>query len=235
MQDRNNTIAGWVLFAGIIALGSTLVVSEVFHGEEVDSCAEDATDGYCPSYVADATAAAGGAEEVEQPIAFFLASADATRGENVFKKCAACHTVTAGGANKVGPNLYDLMGNPIASKAGFAYSDALTGIGGNWDWDNMSAWLASPRGFAPGNKMTFAGLGDPQDRADLIMYLNAQGSGIAVPPPPAEISPEEAAAEDAAAEGELQPAADSDTADQLTEESVEGTGSEGSQADGASE
>ncbi|WP_265587097.1 c-type cytochrome [Sphingomicrobium arenosum] len=230
MQDRNNTIAGWVLFAGIIALGSTLVVGEVFGHEEVDSC-EEGADGYCPSYVADAAAATGGEAEAEQPIAFFLASADATRGENVFKKCAACHTVTAGGANKVGPNLYDLMGNPIAGKAGFAYSDALKGHGGNWDWDNMSAWLASPRSFAPGNKMTFAGLGDPQDRADVMLYLNSQGSGIAVPPPPAEVSPEEAAAEAAAAEGELQPAADSDTADQLTEENVEGTGSEGSDVD----
>ncbi|MCJ7421512.1 c-type cytochrome [Sphingomicrobium astaxanthinifaciens] len=226
MQDRNNTIAGWVLFAGIIALGSTLVVSEVFHAQEVESCSDDASDGYCPPYVKEASLAAGGEQEAEQPIAFFLASADATRGENVFKKCSACHTVTAGGANKVGPNLYDIMGADIAAKPGFAYSDTLAGLEGNWGWDNMSAWLQSPRGFAPGNKMTFAGLGNPQDRADVMLYLNTLGSGIAVPPPPA-MDDAVADAEEASAEGELQLAQDSDTADDLTENAVEGTGSQG--------
>ena len=233
MQDRTNTIAGWLLFAGIVALGSTLAVGEVFHHEEVDSCAEDGSDGYCPAYVAEATATTGEAE-AEQPIAFFLATADATRGENVFKKCTACHNAASGGAHALGPNLYGVMGANIASKPGYSYSDALAGVEGAWDWENMSAWLASPRNFVSGNKMTFAGLSDPQDRADVMLWLNQQGSSLAVPPPPA-MDEEVAEAEDAAAEGELQPAADSDVADQLTEENVEGTGSQGAEADEAAE
>ncbi|WP_343343966.1 cytochrome c family protein [Sphingomicrobium sp. XHP0239] len=228
MNDRQNTIAGWVLFASVIALGTSLVVGEVFHGEEIDSCEEGATDGYCPAYVAEASAAAaGGAAEAEEPIAFYLATADASRGETVFAKCTACHNAAAGGPNALGPNLYGVMGSNIASKAGFAYSDALSGIDGSWQWDNMSEWLRSPRGFAPGNKMTFAGLGDPQDRADLMLWLNQQGSSLAVPPPPEPGAEGEEAAEDAATEGDAQTAQDTNTAEDLTDTSAEGTGSEG--------
>ena len=68
---------------------------------------------------------------------------------------------------------------------GFAYSDALKGVGGTWDWDKMSAWLANPKKFAPGTKMTFAGLSNPQDRADLMLWLNSKGGSLTVPPPPA--------------------------------------------------
>jgi cytochrome c len=224
MNDRQNTIAGWVLFASVIALGTSLVVGEVFHGEEVEPC-EDGSGGYCPPYVAEAAAAVAGGAEEEEPIAFYLATADATRGENVFKKCTACHNAAPGGANALGPNLHAIMGASIAAKPGFSYSSALSGIGGSWDWENMSAWLKSPRNFASGNKMTFAGLGDPQDRADVMLWLNQQGSNIPVPPPPA-MDEGQAEAEDAAASGDAMIAEDTDTADDLTDDSAEGTGSE---------
>ncbi|MEN3972189.1 cytochrome c family protein [Sphingomicrobium sp. XHP0235] len=225
MNDRQNTIAGWVLFASVVALGTTLVVGEVFHGEEVESCEEGAEDGYCPSYVAEASVAEGGAEE-EQAIAFFLATADATRGEQVFKKCTACHNAAQGGANALGPNLWATLGKDIAGHAGFSYSAALQGVEGSWNFENMSEWLKSPRNFVSGNKMTFAGLSDPQDRADVMLWLNEQGSNIPVPPPPA-MDEDKADAEAAANDGEAQTAPDTNTADDLTEESVEGTGSEG--------
>ena len=67
----------------------------------------------------------------------------------------------------------------------------LRGKGGAWDWDRMSEWLTSPRAFAPGTKMTFAGLSDPQARADLLLYLNSQGGNLTVPPPPAAAAPAE--------------------------------------------
>ena len=226
MNDRQNTIAGWVLGAAIVALGSTLVVGEVFSHEAEPPC--EAEGGYCPSYVAEAAAAAGaGGEEAEEPIAFYLATADATRGETIFKKCTACHNAAQGGPNALGPNLWGTLGKPIAGHAGFAYSDALKSVGGTWNFDNMSAWLKSPRAFAAGNKMTFAGLGDPQDRADLMLWLNAQGSNIPIPPPPAPGAEGQAEAEAAATEGDAQTAQDTNTADELTDESVEGTGSEG--------
>jgi cytochrome c len=117
-----------------------------------------------------------GSAEAEQPIAALLAGADAAKGEGVFKKCTACHTINKGGANGTGPNLWGVMGSPIGKHVpGYAYSPALTGKGGNWDWQAMSDWLKSPRDFAPGTKMTFAGLGKAEDRANLLAYMNTQG------------------------------------------------------------
>ena len=78
------------------------------------------------------------------------------------------------------------MGSPIGKHAaGFPYSPALAGKGGNWDWETMSQWIKSPRDFAPGTKMTFAGISKPEDRANLLAYLNAQGSNLPLPPPQA--------------------------------------------------
>jgi cytochrome c len=105
----------------------------------------------------------------------------------VFKKCAACHNAEPGGPNALGPALYGVMGNPVAAHPGFAFSDALKSKGGSWDWEAMSAWLANPKKFAPGTKMTFAGLGNPQDRANVMAFLNARdNSPLPVPEAPAE-------------------------------------------------
>jgi cytochrome c len=188
MDNRTNTIAGWVLGAGIVALGASIVTGEMFHSERPEKM------GYPIEGVVEEGEGGGG--EAEQPIAMFLASADATKGEGVFKKCAACHTITPGGANGIGPNLHGIMGKPLASVAGFAYSPDLKGKGGQWDWENMNQWLKSPKGFVPGTKMTFAGLSKPEDRANLMAYMNAQGSNLPVPPPPnAAANPAKAAAE----------------------------------------
>jgi cytochrome c len=77
------------------------------------------------------------------------------------------------------------MGAPLGHVAGYAYSEALKGKGGNWTWDEMSAWLRNPKAYAPGTKMTFAGVPDGQDRADLMLYLNTQGSNLPLPAAPA--------------------------------------------------
>lgn len=196
MQDHNNTIAGWVLFAGIIALGATVVSGEIFHAGRPDTM----------GYPIEGVVLEGeGEAEAERPIAFFLATADAARGEQVFRKCAACHNADPGGGNALGPALHGVMGAAIAAKPGFAYSPALKEVGGSWGWDNMSAWLANPRQFAPQNKMTFAGLSNPQERADVMLFLNSRGGNLTVPPPPAEeatpaADPEATANEGAAAE-----------------------------------
>ena len=174
MDDRFNTIAGWVLFAGIVALGSSIVAGEVFLGDRPESM----------GYPIEGVAVEGEGEEVERPIACFAAAADPANGEQQFKKCAACHNADPGGANALGPALYGVMGNPVAAHPGFAFSDALKSKGGTWDWDTMSAWLANPKEFAPGTKMTFAGLSNPQDRADLIAFLNTRDTSP-VPPPAA--------------------------------------------------
>jgi cytochrome c len=183
MDDRFNTIAGWVLFAGIIALGSSIVAGEAFHSERPEKM------GYPIAGVQEEGAGA----EAEKPIEFYLASADPAKGEQVFKKCAACHNADKGGPNQLGPNLWGVLGEPIGKGRGFAFSDALASKGGSWNWDNLSEWLKSPRSFAPGTKMTFAGLGDPQDRANVIAFLNPH-SDSPLPLPAAPAAPEGSAA-----------------------------------------
>jgi cytochrome c len=193
MDDRFNTIAGWALGAGIVALGASIVTGEMFHAERPEKM----------GYPIEGVEQEGeGGAEAEQPIAFFMAAADPRLGEQVFKKCTACHTITPGGPNGLGPNLHGIMGKPLASVAGFAYSADLKGKGGNWDWESMSQWLKSPKGFVPGTKMTFAGLSKPEDRANLMAWMNSQGSNLPLPPPPAAGANPAAAA----AEGGDQPA-----------------------------
>ena len=177
MDGRFNTIAGWVLGAGIVFLGANLVTHELFKAEHGNEAMGYAVNG------SDETESGGAAE---QPIAFYLQTADAARGERQFAKCSGCHTIAQGGPNQTGPNLWGVMGEQVATgHGGYAFSDALRGKGGTWDWDTMSAWLTSPRAFAPGTRMTFGGLANPQERADLLLYLNAQGGHLTVPPPPA--------------------------------------------------
>jgi cytochrome c len=164
MDDRFNTIAGWVLFAGIVALGSSIVAGELFHGERPEK------GGYPIQGVVQE---GDGAAAAEQPIEAYLAKADVTKGQAVFNKCAACHNADKGGANQLGPNLWNVIGEPIGQGKGFAFSDALAKKGGTWTWDLLGQWLNSPKAFAPGTKMTFAGLSNPQDRADVIAFLNS--------------------------------------------------------------
>jgi len=179
MDDRGNTIAGWVLFGGIAALGLSIVTGEYFHAERPEKM------GYVVEGV---EAEAGeGAAAAEKPIAFYLSTASAEKGAEVFKKCAACHTDAKGAANGVGPNLYGSLGKPHGHVPGFPYSDALKGKPGVWDWDSLNAWLTSPKAYAPGTKMTFAGLSKPEDRANVIAYLNSTSdSPLPLPAAPAE-------------------------------------------------
>jgi cytochrome c len=177
MDNKTNTIAGWTLAACGAALGLSIVGGMVFHGERPEKM----------GYAIEGVEAEGGAgAEADVPIAALLATADAAKGAEVFKKCAACHSITQGGANGVGPNLWGTVGEAIAAgKGGYPFSDALKSVGGNWDFDKLNAWLISPRKFANGTKMTFAGLGNPQDRANVILYMNQQGSNLPLPAAPA--------------------------------------------------
>ncbi len=107
------------------------------------------------------------------PIGPLLASADAAAGESIVKKqCASCHTFTEGGKNMVGPNLYNVVGQPRAEgKGGFSFSPALKAKGGNWTYEDLNAWLHKPSAFVPGTRMAFAGINSDKQRADVIAYL----------------------------------------------------------------
>ncbi len=191
MDDRTNTIAGWVLAGCAAALGLSIASGMIFHSGAPDK----------PGYpVEGAAEAGGGGGAAAVPIATLLASADVAKGAEVFKKCAACHTVNQGGANGIGPNLWGVIGKKHGHLPGFAYSSALTGVPGNWDFEAMNSWLTSPRKYAPGTKMTFAGLGSAEDRANVIAYLNSQGSNLPLPAAPAAgAAPAEGAEANAAA------------------------------------
>ncbi len=187
MDDRSNTIAGWILGAGIAALGLTILSGTIFHAEEPHEGKQ--------GYAIDGVEAEGGGGAAATPMPVLLAAADPAKGEAVFKKCMACHTVASGGANGIGPNLWATMGEGIGQgKAGFAFSDGLKSKGGNWTFEAMDAWLANPKKFAAGTKMTFAGLGKAEDRANLIVYLNSQGSNLPLPAADAAAAPADAAA-----------------------------------------
>lgn len=177
-----NKYAGWGLAAVLTLLVVNVGTSAMFtpHKPEKQS--------YVIEGVVEEVAAGGAAAEAEKPIAFYLASATAEKGEGVFKKCAACHTIEKGAPNGIGPNLYGIVGDVHDHMPGYAYSDALMAMKGKpWNWDELSAWLTSPKTYAAGTKMAFAGIAKPEDRAALLVYLNSKSdSPRPLPPVPAE-------------------------------------------------
>jgi cytochrome c len=182
MEDRFNTIAGWTLFAGVVALGLSSVSSKVFEANKPERPEK-------MGYEIAGVVPEGGPAVAEVPIETLLASADVAKGETTFKKCVSCHSIGSGGANGIGPNLYGILGKPVGKHAaGFAYSEGLAALGGNWDFATMNKWLANPKGMVSGTKMTFNGLETGEERANVIAYLNAQGSNVPLPaaPPPAD-------------------------------------------------
>jgi cytochrome c len=223
MDDKFNTAFGWILFAGIIALGSSIVSGIYFQADKPESPEN-------PGYFIDAPEeGAGGPAEMGIVEALNMEGMAASKGEKVFAKCIACHTIDAGGADGIGPNLHGIMGKAVAGGApGFAYSGALKDKGGNWDWSTMSEWLKSPRAFASGTKMSFAGLSKVEDRAAVMLYMNENGSGLEVPPFVADVADEsegegELAEDEAVAEGDeaAEAEAEQDAAAEIDESAVE--------------
>lgn len=115
---------------------------------------------------------AGAAKEPEQPIEVLMASASAEKGAATAKQCQACHTFEKGGPNRVGPNLWGVVGDERGKgRGGFNFSAAMKAKGGEWTYDELNKFLANPRGYIPGTNMTFAGLSRDTQRADLIAFL----------------------------------------------------------------
>ena len=167
-----NKVAGAGLAALLVFLLLNFFSGEIYgtreagehHGEEVLAFA----------LAVEAEGAGETAGEAQVDLATLVAAADPGAGEGVFRACAACHKVEAG-ANGVGPSLWDVVGSDIAAVDGFQYSDALAAHEGDWTTENMFHFLENPKAWAPGTKMSFAGLKDPQDRVDVIAYLNQAG------------------------------------------------------------
>ena len=113
------------------------------------------------------------------PIGARLAEADVAAGEKAAKKCAICHTFDNGGKAKLGPNLWNVVGAPKAGDSDFSYSPVLAGLGGEWTYEDLDAFLEKPKAFAKGTKMAFPGIKSAGQRADVIAFLRAQSDSPA--------------------------------------------------------
>ncbi len=129
-------------------------------------------------------AAAAAEKPADPPIADRLVTASAEKGAKVSAKCVSCHDFTKGGPNKVGPNLWGVVGGPHGHKQDFAYSEAIKGLPGTWTFEALDHFLTDPKGYAPGTKMTFVGIKKAGERADMIAYLRSlSDSPLALPAP----------------------------------------------------
>lgn len=163
-------IAAWVIW------GSNQIGDMLVHADELSENAYK-----IEVAEADASAGSGGdAAAVQESALDLLASASSEKGEKVFKKCIGCHTAEKGGAHKVGPNLWNVVGGKQAGASGYDYSGALAGLGGTWGYEELDKFLLKPRDYAKGNKMTFAGLKKASDRAAVILFLRDNNDN---PPP----------------------------------------------------
>ena len=141
-----------------------------------------------------ATGIAAPTAAVQVDLGTLLATADAERGKGTAKMCASCHTFEQGGANRVGPNLWGVVGRDVGGTGGFAYSPAVAGHPGAWTYQELDRYLASPARAIPGNKMAFNGVRNPKDRANLLAYLATLGGARMPFPPPQPVAAEPNAA-----------------------------------------
>jgi cytochrome c len=173
-----NKIAGAVLGTLLVTFGLSQLASVIYepHHPEKPAFSVPVAEQAAPP--AQGAAAAGAPAK---PIAELLKTANADKGQAVAKACAACHDLTKASTNKVGPGLWNVVDRPIASHPGFAYSDAMKAKSGEkWTYDHLNGFIANPKGYIPGTKMTFAGIPRDDQRADVIAYLRTLSDN---PPP----------------------------------------------------
>lgn len=181
-----NKIFAAVLVAGIVAMLGGFIGKVLVHGESPEQDAFTIE-------VVEVAGPAGAVEAKAEPVMALIAAADVSRGETVARACAACHTFTKGGANGVGPNLWNTVGGAKEHIAGYAYSGALKASGeANWTYAALNKYLWKPKAYAPGTKMNYIGLKRPEDRAAVIAYLRTLSDSPRALPSAGEIAAEEA-------------------------------------------
>ncbi len=182
-----NKVLGAILGTCLILLAIHLGAQSIFATEKPEK----------PGYkivVAKAETGKAAAKKEETPLPVLLAKASVDKGKQIARQCEACHTFAKGEPNKIGPNLYDIVGSARGEdRGGFAFSDAMKKKGGKWTYEELFKFIHDPRGYIPGTLMTFAGIKSPEQRADVIAYLRTL-SGSPQPLPKVEAAPKAAAA-----------------------------------------
>ncbi|HEY8963790.1 MAG TPA: cytochrome c family protein [Alphaproteobacteria bacterium] len=212
---ESNKLFAAILIAGILAMLSGFVAKKIIHVEAPEENAFKIA-------ALEEGAGAGGAEAAAgpEPILALLASADATKGQNFAKACAACHTFNKGEPARVGPNLYGIVNNHHAHMDGFAYSDAMTALKDKtWTYAEINEFIYNPKKHIPGTKMVFAGIKKPQDRANVIAYLRSLADTPAALPSESDIKAEEVST--APAEDEKTDTAKSSSEEKKSEEKAD--------------
>jgi cytochrome c len=154
-------VTAWVVW-GTNKIGDTLV-----HAQEPEKM------GYEVAVADQGDAAEAAPKEAEKPVMELLASADPNVGAKVFKKCTACHSAEAGAKHKIGPNLWAIVGHDKGKADGFNYSGAFASLSGKWTMEELDKFIADPKGYAPGTKMTFRGIPKNSERAALLVYMES--------------------------------------------------------------
>jgi cytochrome c len=195
-----NKILGAILGTCLITLALNIGAGAIFAPEKPAK----------PGYLIAVKTEGGGAKKVEAvketPLPVRLAKASVEKGQAIAKQCQACHTFAKGGPNRVGPNLWDVVGEARGEGRGFNFSKAMKEKGGKWTFEELDKFLADPRGYISGTAMTFAGIKNEQQRADVIDYLHTLSDNpVPLPKAQAENTPAPAASE-APAGGEAMPA-----------------------------
>jgi cytochrome c len=217
-----NKIAGAILTAGLIAMLSGFVAEELVRPQQAT------TEG-----PAGAAAPAPTAPPAIEPVSPLLAKADASAGQQTAKQCQTCHDFTKGGPNKVGPNLWGIVGSHPADVASYSFSDAMKARKDKtWTFEELNKFLAGPRNFIPGTKMTFAGLPKLQDRANVIAWLRQQSDQPLPLPSDADIAAAQKAYEQAKTAA-AKPAAATQAAASAAPTQTQGSQAQGSQAQGS--
>ena len=165
-----NKIIVSIVFAIILVLGINKITDVIFYVEKPEKSAYQVAS---VTTVANTTSAEESSASSESgDIMALFASTNAAEGAKIFKKCAACHSITEGGANKIGPALWGVLGRPAGTIQGYKYSKAMAAHGKNWSFEEMNGFLIKPKDWIKGTKMSFAGLKKAKDRASVILYMN---------------------------------------------------------------